>query len=314
MHATLPAVTAAPPGVAAAYLAPEGLVAPVVDALGERVVAVRDRLVLAAEAVDEAGWWAANTWLAPEWRRIASIGDGARWLRSMQRNWSFCGDAFHRRAALLREKLPPLRSKLRAFPFEVPTSPMGSWTLWEHDLMLASARCSSPFANGELAFVEDRAGPPSRAYRKLWEALAVFGAHPQPADRCVDLGAAPGGWTWALAQLGAQVVAVDKAEMAPEVAALDGVTVRTESAFGLRPEEVGPVDWLFSDVICYPKRLLELVQRWRDAGMARRFVCTLKFQGEGERDAARGFAAIEGARVVHLHHNKHELTFLLDQG
>ncbi len=311
MHATLRAVTAKMPEVAAAYLAPLGMVEPVVDALGARAIEVRGRLVLAAEPSREASWWAANTWLAPQWRRIGSIGDGARWLRSMQRNWAFHGDGFHRRAALLTEKLPPLRPKPRVFPFEVPAAPMGAWTLWEHDLMLASARCSSPFANGEVEFVEDRTGPPSRAYRKLWEALSLFGSHPQPSERCVDLGAAPGGWTWALARLGAEVVAVDKAALDPLVAALDGVSVRTESAFGLRPEEVGPVDWLFSDVICYPQRLLELVQRWRAAGMARRFVCTIKFQGGGERDAARGFAEIEGARVVHLHHNKHELTFLL---
>ena len=174
------------------------------------------------------------------------------------------------------------------------------------------ARCSSPFANGELEFVEHKVGPPSRAYRKVWEALAVLGRHPQPGERCVDLGAAPGGWTWALARLGADVVAVDKADMDPAIAALDNVTVRTESAFALAPEDVGPVDWLFSDVICYPKRLLDLVERWRAAGVARRFVCTIKFQGEGEHEAARGFAAIEGARVLHLHHNKHELTFLLD--
>jgi len=305
-------VPSLPPPVAAAYLAPEGLVAPIVDALGGAVQEVRGRLVLANEPRDEASWWAANTWLEPQWRRAASIGDGARWLRSMQRNWAFVGDGFHRRATLLVEKLPPLRPRPRAFPFEVPPSPMGGWTLWEHDLMLASARCSSPFANGELEFVEHKVGPPSRAYRKVWEALAVLGRHPQPGERCVDLGAAPGGWTWALARLGADVVAVDKASMDPAIAALDNVTVRTESAFGLAPEDVGPVDWLFSDVICYPKRLLDLVERWRAAGMARRFVCTIKFQGEGEHEAARGFAAIEGARVLHLHHNKHELTFLLD--
>lgn len=301
-----------PPPVAAAYLAPDGLLAPVTAALGDDVLDVRGRLVLARSACEEASWWAANTWLEPQWRHIQSIGDGARWLRSMQRNWAFVGEAFHRRAALLTEKLPPLRPRPRAFPFEVPDSPMGGWTLWDHGLLLASARCSSPFANGELAFVEHRAGPPSRAYRKVWEALTVLGEHPGPGERCVDLGAAPGGWTWALARLGAEVIAVDKAEMDPAVAALSNVSVRSESAFGLEPADLGPVDWLFSDVICYPKRLLELVLRWRDERMAGRFVCTIKFQGDEEHEAARGFAAIPGARVVHLHHNKHELTFLLD--
>ena len=78
-------------------------------------------------------------------------------------------------------------------------------------------------------------------------------------------------------------------------------------AFGLAPE---PVDWLCSDIIAYPARLLALVQRWIAAGAARRIVCTIKFQGATDHDAAEAFATIPGGRVVHLFHNKHELTFL----
>jgi len=40
-------------------------------------------------------------------------------------------------------------------------------------------------------------------------------------------------------------------------------------------------------------------------------VCTLKCQGEADRDTIRAFAAIPGARVLHLCHNKHELTWAL---
>ena len=43
----------------------------------------------------------------------------------------------------------------------------------------------------------------------------------------------------------------------------------------------------------------------------RNFVCTIKFQGETDHETARAFAAIPGASVLHLHQNKHELTFLL---
>ena len=65
------------------------------------------------------------------------------------------------------------------------------------------------------------------------------------------------------------MLAVDKAPLDPAVAAMPGVTVRQESAFGLAPE---PADWLFSDVIAYPERLLALVQRWiaRGGGAADR--------------------------------------------
>ena len=162
-----------------------------------------------------------------------------------------------------------------------------------------------------MAFVEDRTGPPNRAYLKLWEALVRLGRWPGPGERCLDLGASPGGWTWVLARLGAAVVAVDKAPLDPKVAAMPGVSWRGESAFALEPESVGAVDWLFSDIVCYPARLLRLVETWRSSGLVRNFVCTIKFQGETDHDSAAAFAAIPGAQVLHLHHNKHELTFLL---
>jgi 23S rRNA (cytidine2498-2'-O)-methyltransferase len=180
--------------------------------------------------------------------------------------------------------------------------------------MLAAARCSSPFANNEVALVEDKQGPPSRAYLKLWEALVRLRHWPQPGERCVDLGACPGGWTYVLAKLGANVVAVDKAPLDPKVAAMPGVEWLGESAFALEPERIGQVDWLFSDVICYPARLLRLVERWRASGLVRNFVCTIKFQGATDHETATAFAAIPGARVLHLHNNKHELTFLLVAG
>jgi 23S rRNA (cytidine2498-2'-O)-methyltransferase len=69
------------------------------------------------------------------------------------------------------------------------------------------------------------------------------------------------------------------------------------------------VDWLFSDVICYPARLLALVQRWIAAGTARNIVCTVKFQGATDHEVAAQFAAIEGAVLFHGAHNKHELMF-----
>jgi len=166
---------------------------------------------------------------------------------------------------------------------------------------------SSPVPLGEWRFEEDHIGPPSRAYLKLWEALTRFGAHPDPGDRCIDLGASPGGWTWVLASLGAMVKAVDKAPLDPRVAAMPGVELAIESAFALTPE---PVDWLVCDVIAYPARLLSLIQRWIEARTAGSIVCTVKFQGETDHDAASAFAALPGARLMHLFHNKHELTLL----
>jgi len=36
----------------------------------------------------------------------------------------------------------------------------------------------------------------------------------------------------------------------------------------------------------------------------------MKFQGETDQETARRFAAIPGSQLRHLHHNKHELTWI----
>jgi 23S rRNA (cytidine2498-2'-O)-methyltransferase len=113
-----------------------------------------------------------------------------------------------------------------------------------------------------------------------------------------------------LAQLGARVISVDRAPLAPDVARLPGIEYIAESAFALDPHAIGPIDWLFSDVICYPARLLALIERWLAEGTCRRFVCTIKFQGETDHPTAARFAAILGSQLRHLVHNKHELTWI----
>ena len=254
--------------------------------------------------------WVANVWKDPQRIPIASIAEGARRLRALQRNWALYDWQLHRRAALIAERLPHVSAKPLVFPAAAPGAPLGSWTLIDAGTILASPDCSSPFANGEARFVEDREGPPNRAYLKLWEALTLIGRRPGPGHICLDLGSSPGGWSWVLQKLGARVVSVDKAPLAPAIAALPGIEFRRMSAFALDPAAFGPVDWLFCDVVCYPARLLALVRRWLALGQVANFVCTIKFQGETDMATARQFAAIPGSRLIHLHHNKHELTWV----
>jgi 23S rRNA (cytidine2498-2'-O)-methyltransferase len=298
-----------------AYLAADGFAGQLQEELQRAGVAVarcNDRLFV-CEGPAVAAAWAANTWHDCRELPVESIGSAAKALRDIQRNWAMYAPTHHRRAALIQERLPHVSAKPIVFPAAAPAAPLGSWTLEAPDRLLAAAHCSSPFANGEVSFVEDKTGPPNRAYLKLWEALVRLGRWPGPGDRCLDLGASPGGWTSVLAGLGAEVIAVDKAPLDPKVAAMPGVTWRGESAFALEPQSVGAVDWLLSDIACYPARLLRLVERWRSTGLVRNFVCTLKFQGATDHESAASFAALPGARLIHLHHNKHELTFLLMQ-
>ena len=291
-----------------AYLAAEGYV----DELDHELGAVEGRhgRLLIAPGPPRPAAWAANIWLDPLEIRVASISDAAAKLRAIQRNWAFYAPKLYRRATLIQDQLPNVSSKPLVFGMPPPKAPLGSWTLLDAETMLVSPHCTSAFPNGEIHFVEDRTGPPSRAYLKLWEALTVIGCQPGPGERCLDLGSSPGGWSWALQRMGTHVVSVDKAPLAPDIARLPEIEHRLESAFALDPRAIGPVDWLFSDVVCYPARLLALIERWLAAGTCRRFVCTLKFQGATDHDTARRFAAIPGSQLRHLFHNKHELTWI----
>ncbi len=253
--------------------------------------------------------WSLNSWTSPREMPVPSIGMAADSLRAIQRNWGYLPFSHDSRAALITERLPRLRPRPLRFPCAAPAGHLGAWTMLGYDRMLVSPTQTSPFVNGEVAFEEDRSGPPSRAYLKLWEACMRAGVWPQPGETCLDLGAAPGGWTWAIASLGAQVTAVDRAPLDDAVAAMPGVTTRQESAFGIDPANEAQLDWLFSDIVAYPARLLTLVQAWIASGRARRIICTLKFQGATDHASAEAFAAIAGGRVLHLFHNKHELTF-----
>jgi 23S rRNA (cytidine2498-2'-O)-methyltransferase len=291
------------------YIAPDGFLPELQQELGSAVTETHGRLVLAGGPPQPVAW-AENVWLDPVHIRISSISDAARKLRAIQRNWALYSCDYHRRAALIADKLPKVSAKPLVFGAGAPRAPLGSWSLIAPDTVLAAPACARPFPNGEARFVEDKSAP-SRAYLKLWELFTLYGVRPQPGELCLDLGASPGGWTWVLQRLGARVISVDKAPLDPSLAKLAGITLLRASAFALDPREIGPVDWLFCDVVCYPKRLLGLVRKWLEAGTVGCFVCTLKFQDATDIEAMRAFAAIPDSRLLHLHHNKHELTFIL---
>lgn len=293
-----------------AYLAADGFQQQLIDELhGHQVTIVDewgDLFITEQPAIDAA--WSLNTWFDAEVLNITSIGDAAKQLRARQRNWAAYEVEHRGRSGLIVEKLPYLSFRELELGEPAPTAPLGSFTLLEANSMLVAGHCSSPFPHGQARFVEDRLGPPNRAYLKLWEAIALVRAAPQPGQRCLDLGASPGGWTWTLAKFGADVTAVDRAALDPRVAVLSNVTFLGQSAFGLDPRTYGSVEWLCSDIIGYPDKILRMVENWYDH--AETIICTIKFQGDTDHEATRKFQALPGGRVVHLSHNKHELTFI----
>jgi len=269
-----------------------------------------DRLFL-TDQMPQHLFWAQNIWFNPIVEHFESISEAAGILKKIQRNWALYPLSDFRRAALIEAKLPYISKKLVQFPAQLPQSPMGSWTLLDKNTLLASAHCSSPFSNGEIAFDECKEEPPSRAYLKLWEALVLAGKMPCVNEKCLEIGASPGGWTWVIAKTGAKVLAVDRTELAPKVAAMTGVQFKKGNGFAMTPTTIGPVDWIFSDVACYPEKLLIWIKEWIKSGLCKNFICTLKFQGDSTYEVAKEFAAIPGSRVLHLSHNKHELTWIM---
>lgn len=256
--------------------------------------------------------WAQDVWPDLRLIRFESIGDAARQLRALGRNWAMapCAPGLNRRAALIRDKLPHVSAKPLTFPQPAPTAPMGGYCLISAAELWAAPVCLSPFPLGEAQLVEDKVGPPSRAYLKLQEALTLMRRSPAPGERCIDLGACPGGWTFVLASLGAQVDAVDKAPLDPKVAASPLVTERLGSAFALDPAAEPAYDWVVSDIICYPDRLTPWMLRWLAAQPQANYVVTVKFQGATDMAPIAPLAAVPGARLLHLTNNKHELTWL----
>lgn len=163
---------------------------------------------------------------------------------------------------------------------------------------------------------------PSRSTLKLAEAIHVFlGERDEkmlmPEMRAVDLGAAPGGWTWQLIHRGLHVTAVDNGAMKGEL--VDNALVRhlREDGFRYRPKK--EVDWMVCDMVESPSRIAKLVGQWIGQGWARHCIFNLKLPMKKRLDEVERCSAIilEMAgplqprldlRFKHLYHDREEVT------
>lgn len=264
---------------------------------------------------DDLPYWARSAMLKPRILDFESIGEAANSLKNIQRNWAPYQYQYFRRANLIQEKLPYINLKPRSFPVKIPAKPIGLYTLISEKQMIFSAETSSFLPAGKITFLEDHENPPSRAYLKIQESLAMANLlngteFPKPGEHCFEAGACPGGWTWVLVGLGASVHAVDRTELSPELMENPLVKFQAHDAFTLKPQDIGFCDWVFSDVICYPERLLKWVNEWLESGLCRNMICTIKMQGEPDWNIIKQFSEIPGSRIVHLNYNKHELTWI----
>ncbi len=164
---------------------------------------------------------------------------------------------------------------------------------------------------------------PSRSALKLEEAFLRFlpagslGQRVRAGMRAVDLGAAPGGWTWELARRGVVVTAVDNGPMDPELFDLGLVTHLRTDGFAHRPQR--PVDWMVCDMAAPPGRVARLVGSWGAHRSCRESIFNLKLPMKrrlAELQRCEGVLRqlVEGAgvryelRFKHLYHDREEVT------
>ncbi len=166
-----------------------------------------------------------------------------------------------------------------------------------------------PYPKGQVATAADPAAP-SRAFAKLIEAELRLGHSIQRGETCVDLGAAPGSWTYVAVNRGATVTAVDRSPLRGDLMANPRVRFTPGDAFRFRPPQ--PVDWLLCDVIAPPEKTVELLVEWLRRKWCRRFIVTVKLKEEASAPAVerlRGeLPSLAGELLLtHLCANKKEV-------
>ena len=184
---------------------------------------------------------------------------------------------------------------------------------------------SAPWPNGILR-QSMPAEAPSRSTLKLAEAIEIFMDRGEQSRllrhgmTAVDLGAAPGGWTWQLVRRGIRVTAVDNGLMKGAMAKHPLVQHLRQDGFKYTPRKA--VDWLVCDIVDKPAKVAALVGEWFAVGLARHAIFNLKLPMKQRVVALDG--ALNGIRArldeeginyrmmaKQLYHDREEVTVFL---
>jgi len=236
---------------------------------------------------------------------------------------------------ILRKRLARI-AKLAAFELPRGVGPARGLLVYFTDFGRAFV-AREAFAHGQRRMADDDLAP-SRSYLKVEEAYIVLGREPQPGETVVDLGAAPGGWSYSAAKHGARVIAIDNGPL--KGGALDHPLIehRREDAFKFVPSfakvsadakamadksegrpAVTSYDWLFCDMVEEPHNVLRnIIEPWLAHRWCRRFIVNLKFGRVDPLAFMRELRApggplmthAPGLRVRHLYHDREEFTLV----
>jgi 23S rRNA (cytidine2498-2'-O)-methyltransferase len=183
-------------------------------------------------------------------------------------------------------------------------------------LCAADPALSAPWPQGipRLKFPREA---PSRSTLKLEEAFVSLLTEDEqrrwlkPGMRAVDLGAAPGGWTYQLVRRSIRVSAIDNGPM--DRGLIDSGLVEHLRVDGFRYRPKKAVDWLVCDMVEQPRRIAELIAQWLSAGSCQRVIFNLKLPmkkryEETQSCLARVRTAARDVRARQLYHDREEIT------
>lgn len=170
---------------------------------------------------------------------------------------------------------------------------------------------------------------PSRSTLKLDEAINWFFTREQqvswfkPGMHAVDLGAAPGGWSWQLVKRGLLVTAIDNGPMDRELMSTDMVEHRRSDAFTYTPDR--KIDWLICDMAERPLHVSRLMARWCAQRNCKAAIFNLKLPMKKRypsvvecRDLVTRELSKAGIKhslqIKHLYHDREEVTACLLTG
>lgn len=246
------------------------------------------------------------------WLEVPDTNDG-KTLSAFTRRFQPLLESALRDRGLLQEE--PRGQRLHVFFPDKSTALVGS----------SEPHNSAPWLMGILR-QSMPAEAPSRSTLKLAEAIEVFMERSEQSRllrqgmTAVDLGAAPGGWTWQLVRRGMRVTAVDNGPMKGVLANHPLVQHLRQDGFKYTPRKA--VDWLVCDMVDKPSKVAALVGAWFAAGLARHAIFNLKLPMKQRLAALDG--ALNGIRArldeegmnyrmlaKQLYHDREEVTVFL---
>ncbi|TXR53997.1 23S rRNA (cytidine(2498)-2'-O)-methyltransferase RlmM [Reinekea thalattae] len=242
------------------------------------------------------------------------------------------GDEFHSTSRFASKFVNPLRQALRreGLLTKKERADLPALRLFFSDssnviIGVDSPNCRASWPMG-VARLKFPAGAPSRSTLKLEEAFIHFlGSdwREQLADHhtAVDLGAAPGGWTWQLVNQKIYVHAVDNGSMDTQLMDTALVDHVQEDGFIWKPKK--RVDWLVCDMVEKPAKVARLMYQWLHQQHAKAAIFNLKLpmkkrlhQWQEIKEELDNLIAEQHPSAIfqarHLYHDREEITVYLN--